>query len=58
MRESVQKKTKKNPGITSNRPIHLTDNYVLKEIIEKHKHLLSLTDSKAKLANMKAVPQY
>jgi len=42
-----------------NRPIHLIDNYVLKEIIEKHKHLLSLSDSRASdLANMKAILQY
>ena len=36
----------------------MNDNYVLKEIIEKHKHLLSLSDSKAKLANVKAILQY
>ena len=45
-------------GVTFNRPNNLNDNEIIKEIIQKHKNLLSLSDSKASLANIKSILQH
>ena len=45
-------------GVTFNQPNNLNDNEIIKEIIQKHKNLLSLSDSKASLANIKSILQH
>ncbi|KAL9951170.1 hypothetical protein ACROYT_G043787 [Oculina patagonica] len=40
------------------KPIHANNNDIIKEIIDKHKNLLSLSDNKVKLDNIKAVLLY
>ena len=47
-----------NPCVTFYKSIHSNNQEIIKEIVQQHKCLLSLSDNKAKLANIKAILQY
>ena len=47
-----------NPCVTCYKSIHSNNQEIIKEIVQQHKCLLSLSDNKAKLANIKAILQY
>ena len=46
------------PCVTFYKSIHPNNQEIIKEIVQQHKCLLSLSDNKAKLANIKAILQY
>ena len=47
-----------NPCVTFYKSIHPNNQEIIKEIVQQHKCLLSLSDNTAKLANIKAILQY
>ena len=49
-----------NDGVSTTfyRPIHSNNNEIMKDIINKHKVLLSLPDNKVKLDNIRAILHY
>ena len=60
MFEKIKSNNHANNGVSTTfyRPIHSNKNKIMKDIINKHKVLLSLPDNKVKLDNIRAILHY
>lgn len=54
----ITKQPMNNAGVTFYKQNQLNNNFIIKEIVQKHKNLLSLNDNKAKMENIKEILQY